>query len=282
MTENGLKILGNFCWWTIRNVQVSRDTLQNALDAHGIDFKLPESHPRVAFLKAVREVKKGEKKSKVLIRKIKKAKDSYVFGLVDENIDQAARHLGYVHSSTMTFDPNTGALNCNAPSRVFDEVRGSFEKYLGAFDSDDIRNIVLDVLSQSWRISVRNRGGIYFVPPNAIETIEKLKSFVESLNDDCAFQVVPQIDVEASRNAIYKSFLEEVKTEIDSFRDEINNKEGAKMKQNVMWKGRLESFKTLRDKVGFYADILKFQGEEMLNQIGTLEAEVQEKFIKGE
>ena len=282
MTQNGLEILGNFCWWTIRGVRLQRLDLQDALRANGISYELPKRNTRVAFLKAVREVKKSEKKTGVLIRKIKKTAGEYVFGLVDERVDKAAEALGYVHSSTMTFNPNSGSLNCNAPSRVFDAVSENYEKFQGVLDSEDVREIVLTLLQQNWRISVRNRGGIYFVPVSGTEMLASVKAFVEGLGEECAFQVVPQIDVEASRTAIYKSFLEEIKSEISSFREEIDTKGDSKRKQDVMWTSRLESFKTLRDKVSFYADILKFQGEEMLNQIGTLEAEVQEKFLKGD
>jgi hypothetical protein len=141
----------------------------------------------------------------------------------------------------------------------------------------------LTLLGRLHRISVRQRGGIYFLPKTAEAELEKIENVINSLPGDCYISAAPQIDADKSRTAIYKAFSAELRSKLAKFREEIDTKTAnpSKSKQVKCWKDRIEEFKALRDEISFYADAIKFQGEDLAQELVALEAEVQEAFLKG-
>lgn len=283
MTNAGLKVMGYFVWWSIHDVKIAREEFNATAKAVGLDKDLPELQPRSVFLKAVREVKKSAQRDGLLIRKISKQADKYTFGLVDEQIDTQAKTLGYTHSATMTFSPNTGNVECDQPHRAFGAVKRLYEEFSEKITSDDVRAYVLDVISTRWSISVRARGGIYYLPDSAADVIEKLEMLLYTIGGDCFFAVAPQIDAEKSRMSIMRAFLDDMRSKIATFRDEIEEKKDSdgKRKQVKCWKDRIEEFTALKEQVTFYADALKFNGDALVDDLTTLQHDVNQAFLAG-
>ena len=101
--SNGLSVIGYFVWWTVSNQRISREDMQQLIDAAGIKdargkpFRVPEAQYRSSFLKAVREVRGQNKNKGILIQKIRKTADAYLFGLVDEAVNEYSESLQYAH-----------------------------------------------------------------------------------------------------------------------------------------------------------------------------------------
>lgn len=277
VSVNGLVIIGYFVWWTIQQVKISREDFKALLKQVGIDFDIGDKDKeialrRAAFLKAVREVKGGSKDT--LIRKIKKAKDEYVFGLVDETIDKNSNDLSYNHEATMKFKPETGELNCDFTHRAFDKIKPLYEEYTNMLNSDDIRDMLLKIIAQYHRVGVRKRGGIYFVPEKYKDEVEKIEALIDALPGDNYLAVAPQIDSEKSKRAIYKAFINSLKDKIGKFKEELD---ADSFERKSTWENRIEEFKSLRDEIEFYKDTLEFQAEDLAEELNTLTTEVRKK-----
>jgi hypothetical protein len=236
----------------------------------GLDIEVPQTCFRTAFLKALQDVRKRAHKQHLLIRKIYKKPNEYCFGLVDESVNVEEIDLTYFQSATLKFNPLTGDLACDHAHRAFDLIREKYSEYKDMLDSDDVRLLVSSVLLTNHRVSVRKRGGIYFLPASKKALVDQLTALLEKVNTQCSMEVAPQVGFEKTKAAIYKSFMNELKLEIATYRDELNSGVGRKSK----WQARLEEFKALRDKVTFYAEALKFQGDTLLDQIDTLKNDV--------
>jgi len=272
---SGLVVIGFFIWWSLREVKISRTDLEAALRAVGLPADLPKACARMAFHKALAEVRKTAHKQHLLIRKIVKEKDNYVFGLVDESVDVRAKDLTYYQSATMTFNPLTGVLACDHTHRAYELIRAKYAECMDIVDSTDVRTMLQDILKAVYRVSVRDRGGIYFVPAAYQEVVDKLERLLPVLGPDCVLNVAPQIDFDKTKNAIYKAFLQDLKREIAEYKEELSA--GGERNATKKWTKRLDEFKALKQKVEFYSTAMRFQSEDLLKEIGELQTAVVEK-----
>jgi len=282
---NGLSVIGYFLWWSVNSVKILRNAFAALLRECDIDYDMGDdaehivSLRRAAFLKAVREVKMGNKK--FLVRKILKNKDNYIFGLVDESVDTKDTNLSYYHSATMTFVPETGDLTCDFDHRAFHAIKERYEEYKDHMNSDDVRAVLLQIISQYHRVGVRRRGGIYFVPEDYKVQVGKVEKLLEMLDasseGECYLAVAPQIDVESSKRAIYKAFMAGLRDKIASFNEEFDK---GSMTRKSSWEKRIVEYKDLRDEIDFYADRLSFQAEDLKDQLKNLGDKVRAKIAK--
>lgn len=267
----GLAIIGYFCWWAVHNCKISRVDLQAMIDEEGISFIVPEPCARSNFLKAVREVASANKK-RFMIRKIYKHAEEYCFGLVDESISETAKSLDYAHTATMVFNPLTGTLACDFQHAAFDEIKKLFEEYQNTLTSQDVRNMVIGILSTAHVVGVRQRGGIYFVASKFQDLVEKLSNLLSKLPGECELAVAPQVDVESTKKAIYKAFIVGLKEKIATFQTELTSD----MRKSTL-ANRLDEFKQLREEISFYSDALSFQAQDLDASLQELAQSVQAK-----
>jgi len=294
----GLSVIGYFVWWTVSNQKIRRDDMQALIDAAGIKdqrgkpFKVPAAKYRSSFLKAVREVRGQHKNKGILIQKIKKDSEEYLFGLVDEDVNKDAEALSYSHSATMRFDPAHGNLSVDRQHRGFDLVKERYEEYKDFLNSDDVRDSILTILNHIPTVSVRQRGGIYFVPEKFSDEIDRLEVLVGSLPGGGAVDlstvgtgsangsylaVAPQIDTEKSKKAIYKAFVASLKSRMQSFANDLADK-GITQKHALQT--RLQEFKDMKAEIGFYRDALAFQVEDLTDSLNALTKRVQQKLME--
>jgi hypothetical protein len=292
MTNTNLPVIGYFAWWTVQGVKIKRSDLQQILNDVGIDYELPFPPFRTPFLKAVREAQKTQKREGLLIRKIKKSAEEYVFGLVDERVHEISKTLSYDHQATMTFDPARGTLRCDGRHRAFDHIQDLYAEYREILDSDDIREIILMVLRQGHAIGVRQKGGIYFVPASQEVTLNKVDKLVSRLpggmslddltvltngdgNPSSYIAIAPLIDAERSKKAIYKAFVAGLKDQMGKFEQEL----AAGFKKKSALKNRLKAFKELRTQIEFYRDALQFQVSDLTKNLDELTGKVKQELF---
>ena len=279
MTDTGLSTIGYFVWWSISDVKIAREDLQQKLNDAGLDYTVPEVKLRSAFLKAVREVRRNYRNKGLLIRQVKKDSEEYIFGLVDEDVDKQSKSLNYAHAANLHFSPVSGRLSCTQPHRAHQLIKELYETYVGFLDSDDVRDIILRVVSNAMSISVRQRGGIYFLPKTHQYTVSHLEKFVESLPGDCSFMIAPQIDVESSKKAIYKAFVSSLRTQMADFSKELDD--GNSLKRTSTLSKRLKEFRTLKNKIEFYRDAMQFQVEELSDDLQSLQEAAESRIMAG-
>lgn len=291
--SGGLSYIGYFIWWTVSDQHIKREDLQALIDKVGIDFEVPEVPERSAFLKAVREVRakyKNHKDGSLLIQKIKKTSEEYVFGLVDEQVNEYAETLDYAHSATMRFCPETGNLGCDSPHRAFDLVKELYEEYAHYLNSDDVRDIILRIVRSARSVSVRQRGGFYFIPEAQRDLVDRLEALVGALPGGEAVDltkvgkgsangsylaVAPQVDEDRSKRAIYKAFMSSLHSRMDSFEKDLDEDGG--LTQMHALQTRLKEFKEMKDEISFYSTAMQFKVDEVNSRLEGLTGKLQDR-----
>jgi hypothetical protein len=274
----GLKIIGYFVWWSIAGVKVERDKFRKMVEKVGLDFEVPKVCMRSAFLMAKREVKSRAHGNRVLIRNIKKG-DEHKIALVDEKLDEVHAKLGYTHSATMFFDQKTYEIRCDNAHRAFDMVKEKYDEYKVFINSYDIRVILMKIIAPLNKISVRDKGGMYFIPDKYSDVVDKLEKLLDMLDGKCYLQVVPIIDTKQAKNTIYRSFIEELHQKIDKFKTELDKE---KFTSNKGWESQLKRFEEMKSKIKFYTSALKFGAEDINDKLKELTGEVKKRIVGDE
>lgn len=271
---SSLVVLGFFIWWSIRETRVSRIKFEQELSTSGLSFKLPDLCKRTAFLTAVRTIKQKSHGHKLLIRVLLKDGEQHLFGLVDETVDPKAKTLEYHHSATLRFDQKTHEVSCDVKHRAFDLVKAEYERNLYEMNSYDLRRVIMQMIEALTPISPREGGGIYYVPYAHKDVLEKIQTLINNIG--CRMDVVSLYDEEKSRNAIYNAFVEDVTHKLEVFQKDIDSDKFSTAKG---WSSTIDRFKEMKDQVEFYADKLRFAGDNIMEKISKMEEQVKERML---
>jgi hypothetical protein len=277
-----IEIVGWFIWWTIRNVEITRQAFEALLAKFGLKYTSKEASNRSSFLKAIARVQGEQKKEGLLLRKIKARGKEYVYGLVDERVD-TTEHLHYRHECNLRFFVDTGAMVCDdSDHRAYQLVLKYYDHYQETMDSDDVREVIKRMLTDTYAVSVRERGGIYFVPGKFGEVMEALEKVIAGLGADCYLAMAPQIDEERTKKSIYKAFVEGLKERIEDFRKRLEDNLSDGVRKNADRKhealcNRLSEYKDMRKEIEFYADALDFQASNLREELEGLGARLEKK-----
>ena len=274
--KSGIVVLGYFIWWSIQGVKILRAKLDELVQKSGLDISTPPTLPRTAFLEAVRAVKSRAHSNKVLIRNLKKSKDEHIFGLVDEQVDDQHLKLGYSHRANLRFDQHTGEISVNTPHRAFDLILEKYNENQLFVNSYELRRWLMKILLKLSMISVREKGGVYFVDVKHEENLLKLITFLSEF-EGCELVIIPQVDDEKTKKAIMKAFVADLKHKVEIFREQIADEKFTSQKG---WERKLKQFKELREEVSFYAERLEFNGKDLEADLKDLERKVRAKLTE--
>lgn len=289
VTFKNLEILGWFIWWTIRNVQITREDFAALLKQVGLKYELRPAKAHSTYLKAIARVQSEHRKDGLMIRPIKKRGEEYVHGLVDERV-QVGEHLNYTHKANLRFFKN-GTMVCDNPDHeAYKLVLQYFDLYSTTMDADDIREVLFEILGSTYSISVRQRGGIYFIPGEFSSVVEQLEQVIAGLGGDCYMAMAPQIDEEKTKKAVYKAFVEGLKERIAEFRkqleanltdtniskDHVRYNSVTSRKQTALT-ARLSEYREMRKEIDFYADAMDFQAGALRTELEDLGTRLERK-----
>jgi hypothetical protein len=212
-TTEKLPLVGYTVFWRLAGIRVDHDELADALDRTGMKDFLPKPpSPRVALRRALeqwiadkknlaRKTEDGdEEDQRMLIRVINRTgSDHLVFALVAENIDFAALGLSYGTSLRILLHKKTGEMivtteasgvidALNESSQLADELAPYWEEYKNKFIARDLSEMMREIIDSLKATSLRQSGGVYFVPVTMRESISRLRELIENLPR------VPEID----------------------------------------------------------------------------------------
>lgn len=267
------KITANIIGYAVKSelvdVDVDFDTIQNVLK----ELDLPENliykpKPKNAVVRAAREVAKENGRYRDhLARRVKDNKDTFVMSVVDEERDAQNETLHYEQSTTIRFDKNSESVNVEGP--LSEDFRAEYEKYSNSVNSQDIRNYVYRVIRyQGSGVSLVHTGGLYFVPENKVNVVEKLDQFLKRMSIGRVWYK-PEIDDQNTREWVWSAAVEEVTTMVKQVVGYINNSERT-VRENTL-RSRGAELVEKADLVKAYANLTQIgsQAEDVIDEINS-------------
>jgi hypothetical protein len=261
-TADSFQLLGHCIYWgSMGGIDIAHTDFLKVLEDLGIDKEVAkEVRLKSSATKAVRTVAREQGKDSF---HKKTADDSKVaaFAVVNSNVD-ADHDVTFKQATKAVFNKDNSTLQVEGANSQ--RIMENFEKFKGRYDGENFRSTVLRFLDQHCQgISLRERGGIYFVPVSHQEQFEKLENLLAHFNIPC--NVLPLIDDEKSKKAALDALDADVRGEIANLQAEINEA-GGEMSDKVR-ENRIAAYRKLKEKVEHYDTFLSGKASQLKSDL---------------
>ncbi|MZP31407.1 hypothetical protein GTO91_17060 [Heliobacterium undosum] len=173
--------LGYLTWFTVSDVAITRESLQEKFKQAGVDLKhMPRKiSPVDAFRRATTAVEKKRQEIhseegvvvNVLVRNVKSTREKVVRTVVVEKVSSTTETITYkAGEAKLVYDKDVEDFVVESASKdplvqaVIEEAELIFEHAKKHYNGRHLRDIVQSILQTMSPIAVRPSGGVYFVP----------------------------------------------------------------------------------------------------------------------
>jgi len=268
--------VGDLLWWSLDDARISATRLAQVWTGSGLSPSLlPEAPtPEKALKTACREQAVG--RSDYLIRLGKEDGRELVFAVVREERDASGNVRHTQEARVSLRRGGSGTLETDAPTHTL--VQAISEGYAGLLDvhtPDDVRRAVLRALDSFAAVTLRDHGGVYWVPAPYAREVRRLQEALARIGrsrmDLVPIHATPEGNAAlgaAAHSAVQRE-IEDLQAEIKAFVDEPPGR-------TLTLVRRLETFEDLRAKAQLYQSVLNVQVSDLETSLSELAGKVRE------
>lgn len=258
MLNTGQK--GNLVYWEVRDFKTTKDALKEA----GFENFLPRNDPKAALIKALKIATKGDSRfykrfadTKHFVRFAVVNPHVYVDGDQDINID-------FTKELLITLDKASGVLTMKEDVDTqhvmfFEEIKSTYEGERTTINSTQLRLMLTRYIKDvAYGVSMRSRGGIYFIDKRMGEVLNTLKAFFSENSAHCKLYQIPVYQDEGSLTALYDATKEDLDAEVAAFIQDVRTLQGEDGKiPQYLADRRKEESQVLLEKIAFHESTLR-------------------------
>ena len=208
------KSFGVNVWWTIPSTIVDGEMVHSLLEKHGFEKSMiPMPTRRTQVSRAVKSYQNlRSSDGRRIAEKVKDTESSIVFGILDRE-SKSSEEVAFEQQTTIRLDKATG--NIIVSGDLSDQVRNTIKEFNGKMDSSDIQAFLRRVVTESWGVSKRPTGGIYFIPSYKADMISKAQAFLNDLDCGAKVYIEGLINGTQERQNVWKSVEDEMRSSVD-------------------------------------------------------------------
>jgi hypothetical protein len=191
--------LGDIAYWTLAEARIDRSTLENIwASAQLSPAFLPEPPTAEKALKAaIREAATGQPDR--LIRLGKEDEAEIIFAIVRETKHDDGS-VTYQQETRIILDRQVESVSSDVIGHDLGGVVATrFGELRSTHTPDDIRRSMMKVLDSCAAVTLRDHGGVYWVPAPFAETLRRLQSAVEQIGTSRVYLLPVHASGEANR-----------------------------------------------------------------------------------
>ena len=269
IAQAGGKQLGSLLWWSLNGNRIGHERLLDLADQHGLNTKyLPkEIRPVQAFRRAWRHAAAKLPKG-MLLRSISETNYLVVIGLVRERVDERNHDLDYTVLSKIGFHKGTHALSADKENGVTMQVKELYRHHL-AHTTEDIRAMMTSFLGEAG-VSLRDSGGVYFIPASHQQTLDALCAVVEEVGHNKTYQL-PIVDTPEGKATLREVARRTLDSEIQQLQEQLAKFDLDKVRESTLER-KLEGFDELRARANLFARVLSFKADTLNKKIASIQS----------
>ena len=248
--------LGDIVWWTLADARTPRADLEQVWRDAGLAAEyLPELPSSDRSLRvAAREAAVGQ--TDRLLRLAKADESETVFAVVHEDRPGDGT-VAYTQEARITLDRRADVFSSDDPTHeMVAAVRHRFEILRLTHTVDEIRRAVLRSLQSFAAVTLREGGGVYWVPFLFSAQLRRLQAAIAQIGSSQIYllPVHRNGDAEKTLSAVAKGSLE---AELAALSVEVEEFLAAPPERQSTLTRRLEMFDDLSARAGLYEMVLK-------------------------
>ena len=273
-THTDGKHVGDLLWWTLADARVTRSTLESVWANAGLaENLLPEPPtPEKALRTAVRG---AQVQHDHLLRLGKEDDGEIVFAVVAETRDGAG-NVSLAQTARIRLDRARPAkLESDHPGHdLVAAVSAAYDRLLNTHTPDDVRRALVKTLASCAAVTLRDHGGVYWVPAPYAETLRRLRDAVSNIGAS-RLDVVPIHASPEATAALGDAARASIDDEIAALRIEIEGFLSDPPERASTLARRLETFEGLRAKARLYHTVLQVQVQDLETALNKLTLQVE-------
>jgi hypothetical protein len=273
---DGFPLLGYAVYWSISDINVKYDSFVEMLESLGIPSEIATAvQTKSAVIKAIKSDTKGRKNSFHRSVVDNEAKASFAI-VTSSTVDEANDDIAFHNETKVVLNKGSKTLEVTGPNS--DEIKASFEAFKETYTSDRFRNVVLKLVKNYCQgMSIRERGGVYFIPSSHNDMFTKLESLFKMF-PTCQLDVIPVIDTTQAKKSMWKTFVGEITTDIQRAKEDIKALDTDSSDRSLQV--RLDRYEKLKDKVENYEMLLNGTATELKAELMSLGSEIRKKMVE--
>lgn len=273
-SAEGYPLLGYYIYWSLSSMEVRYADFVRVLGEIGLPTDIA-SKPRVktaANRMVNEEVARREKCKKVS----KETNDMTIWSIVSHNFD-ANNDAHALQETKILFFKETETLRVEGYGAA--EIMSRFQEIQGSYNQDDFRVVVKQFITQYANcLTVRDSGGVYFIPATKQDELDKLQELFERYN--FTLDVIPIIDTQKAKASTWKALVGDVQSSIQELTEDLNNFNPTTKRAERSMDDRVKKYKELRERVEAYEVLLNGTAEDLKAKIDGLSKQLQSKLIE--
>lgn len=294
---DNVDVLGKLLYFSLSNVLVERDRLQDICDAVGIGYS---GGARLSDVNAFRSatgdiyhrIVDGTSIYKVYCRDNEKSGDLISRELVKETLDASTNR--YTKLANIWFNKTTGEMGYDnvdynpfvSPYTYCEEALSLFEKYKTCAGRKHIETIANSFLDKMQAVKVNCHGRIFIVPRTHMEQVSLFEDFIEALNKhnqntaELDVNSMYIVDDEKQRAKMASEFYTSVRKEIEMYQERAKHLITTNSQSPAVMNRWIDKIDSLDIKKSQYEDILQRDLSELNSEFATLRMFSQELQIR--
>jgi hypothetical protein len=267
--------VGDILWWTLADARISRSQLESIWAGAGLSTGfLPEPPtPEKALRAAVRECQVGHHEH--LVRLGKEDDAELIFAVLLETRDG--------NGNVKTEQEARVRLDRAAPARLDSDQPGhdlvaaisaAYDRLLTTHTSDDIRRALVKTLNSCAAVTLRDFGGVYWVPAPYADTLRRLQAAVAGIGAS-RLDIVPIHATPEARAALGDAARAAIEDDLVALRAEIEGFLAEPPERASTLMRRLQTFEEIRGKARLYHSVLSVQVQDLEASLNELTLSVE-------
>jgi hypothetical protein len=217
------------------NLCVDHESLRVAMEAFGLDRYVPKApHDDDVFRRTCTKAQRKREAvpnqpelfENYLVRDVRQAAGHFWKQIVVETVDGDNRKLDYQPATELHFDPDNPdriqtkqfVRKFHRVSAVIDDILSGYAHWRGKIASYTFRETIREIVTVGANaLVVRSSGGLYFVPDDRMDLINRLDQLITQapwVTGSAELTIIPLIDDQRQREMVKKAFEEEAVGEL--------------------------------------------------------------------
>ncbi|HYD51663.1 MAG TPA: DUF6744 family protein [Gemmatimonadaceae bacterium] len=272
--NQGGKHLGDLIWWTLAEARIDRSTLESVWsNAQLAPEFLPDPPTAEKALKAaVREAAVGQPDR--LIRLGKENEAEIVFAVVRET-KHGDGSITYHQETRVILERQTELVSSDiAGHDLAGVITNRFAELRTTHTPDDIRRAMMKTLDACAAVTLRDHGGVYWVPAPYAELIRRLQSTIEKIGSSRVYLLPVHASADANRTLADAAKLA-IEDELSQLKVEVEGFIASPPDRPSTLVRRLDAFEALKARAALYRDVLQVHVEDLDKTLADLTGSVE-------
>jgi hypothetical protein len=268
----GPRHLGSLIWWTLEDARTYGATLRDIWIRHGLrEETLPALPPPARALRDAGAKAVAGKNSPYLFRPAGRQDGRVYYSLVEESLLSPGNlSQRVVARFDIERDGKFLGKQVEPPDRtvslVADEIEREYRETVWYYQPRDIRTAILNVLAESRAVSLREHGGIYWIPDGFDQVAAALSKAV-SLLGRSHMSVIPisssQQGIDAITRAVSVTLDEELGALTRDLQEFSLSRAHGEHLQDRTIQSAIGQINDLKERTRIYRDILEFKSADL-------------------